>query len=646
MSAPKGFPSQVKDARVLAQHATVEPAGQSQYGLSVLSHTFHYVVGTDLVEANTNADNNRYRITATAHSVIKGDVIRFTSGAFSGREVRVASVFDADNFDLVESLSAAPAAADGFQILRNKAPVINADGTLFTSSAGDTSFQYNGSSTLVREDTVTPANNRPLPVKLIDMTGSITVTANELNVRLDQANDSIKIGDGTDLLAVNADGSINVVSAESATAADGGALPAVQKVIAGYDGAAVQVIKTDAAGELQVDVLTLPAVTATDLDIRDLVFASDKVDVSGSSVALDAGTLAALESITVQNGAGAAAVNIQDGGNSITVDGSLTVSATDLDVRDLTHVSDSVKVGDGTDFLAISAAGAASVSVVDALPAGTNNIGDVDVLTMPATFAEDTAHASADTGVFVLGVRNDNGATTFTSTDGDYSPIAVTSSGAVRVAVNFVAADGGALPNNQAVIAGYDGAAVQAIKTDSAGELQIDVLSVVPGTSATSLGKAEDGPHASGDVGVMALAVRSDAGGAFAADGDYVPLSINASGELRVTTATTATLDVVDFLDTPLLDASSTNIPASASTPVTVVASLAAAVKKVQFLDTTGSFIGLYSDPAGTPVLEAVFGPGSDQTVEVSLAATTTLGLRNMENSAITVGLVSLNFIG
>lgn len=67
-------------------------------------------------------------------------------------------------------------------------------------------------------------------------------------------------------------------------------------------------------------------VDATDLDIRDLVFSTDKVDVSGSTVALDAPTLAALESITVQNPAGAGAVNIQDGGNSITVDGTVAVS--------------------------------------------------------------------------------------------------------------------------------------------------------------------------------------------------------------------------------------------------------------------------------------------------------------------------------
>jgi hypothetical protein len=47
------------------------------------------------------------------------------------------------------------------------------------------------------------------------------------------------------------------------------------------------------------------------------------------TVELGATTLAALESITVQNGAGVAAVNIQDGGNSITVDGSVSLTGED-----------------------------------------------------------------------------------------------------------------------------------------------------------------------------------------------------------------------------------------------------------------------------------------------------------------------------
>jgi hypothetical protein len=119
-----------------------------------------------------------------------------------------------------------------------------------------------------------------------------------------------------------------------------------------------QQLKVEADGSINVNVENPSiVVTATDLDIRDLVFATDKVDASGSVVALDAPSLAALESITVQNGAGAAAVNIQDGGNSITVD------AADLDIRDLTHVSDSVKVGDGTDFLAVNADGSINATV-------------------------------------------------------------------------------------------------------------------------------------------------------------------------------------------------------------------------------------------------------------------------------------------
>lgn len=60
-------------------------------------------------------------------------------------------------------------------------------------------------------------------------------------------------------------------------------------------------------------------VSATNLDIRDLAFATDKVDVGGSVIALDAPTLAALENITV--------------------------SATALDIRALAFATDKVDVG-------------------------------------------------------------------------------------------------------------------------------------------------------------------------------------------------------------------------------------------------------------------------------------------------------------
>lgn len=91
------------------------------------------------------------------------------------------------------------------------------------------------------------ANGR-LYVQIHDGGNSITVDAVDLDIRnLTQATDSVAIGDGTDTIAINADGSVNV---------------------------------TDNGGSLTVD--------AVNLDIRDLVFATDKVDVSGSAVQVSA----------------------------------------------------------------------------------------------------------------------------------------------------------------------------------------------------------------------------------------------------------------------------------------------------------------------------------------------------------------------
>jgi hypothetical protein len=85
-------------------------------------------------------------------------------------------------------------------------------------------------------------------------------------------------------------------------------------------------------------------------------------------------------------------------------------------------------------------------------------------------------------------------------------------------------------------VSGSEGAYTFAdINGDATNGLDVDVTRVIPGTGATHLGKAEDAAHSSGDTGVMALAVRQDTQSDFGADGDYVPLSINADGQLRVT---------------------------------------------------------------------------------------------------------------
>lgn len=56
---------------------------------------------------------------------------------------------------------------------------------------------------------------------------------------------------------------------------------------------------------------------------------------------------------------------------------------------------------------------------------------------------------------------------------------------------------------------------------------------ITPGTAASSLGKAEDAAHSSGDVGVFVLAVRNDGeDNLVSASGDYAPLQVNSDGNL------------------------------------------------------------------------------------------------------------------
>ena len=266
-----------------------------------------------------------------------------------------------------------------------------------------------------------------------------------------------------------------------------------------------------------------------------------------------------------------------------------------------------------------------------------------------AEYAEDSAHTSADTGNFILGVRNDTLAA-LGGADGDYVPFQMNASGALYVEVATLpaststievvgdAAENAAAAGNPVLIGGrYDSSGrtlgngdVGAIALDADGavhiadggntitvdgtvtanlsstdntvldniltknteidavldtidadtgaiktaveiidnaisgsEMQVDVVaslpagsaaigklaansgvdigdvdvtSVVPGTGATNLGKAEDAAHSSGDTGVMALAVRNDVLEALGgSDGDYASLQVTKTGALNVT---------------------------------------------------------------------------------------------------------------
>jgi len=160
--------------------------------------------------------------------------------------------------------------------------------------------------------------------------------ASSLPVRTENAGDlQIQIVDGTltsNKLKVESDGSINTNSTISATNLDIRDLAfATDKV--DVSGSSVTVTATNldtrdltfATDTVDVSGSSVTAtVTATNLDIRDLAFATDKVDASGSTIELGSTTLAALENI------------------------SATVTATDLDIRNLSAAQDSISIKDST----------------------------------------------------------------------------------------------------------------------------------------------------------------------------------------------------------------------------------------------------------------------------------------------------------
>jgi hypothetical protein len=324
-----------------------------------------------------------------------------------------------------------------------------------------------------------------------------------------------------------------------------------------------------AGTEMQVDVLTLPnvvlasgtvtAVTDITNAVKTVGPAAHDAVVSGAPVRLGAYAKAAAPTDVSADGdtvnvwadlAGRVAVwdgglnvSIDDGGNTITVDGTVAVTGVATAANQTTiigHVdgleallttidadtSNLSVVGGGTEATAIrvtianNSTGVLSVddnggaltvdgtvdvgtvttvtavtAITNALPAGTNNIGDVDVLTVVTGTgatnlgkAVDGVAGATDTGVLMLAVRDDALAA-LTPADGDYTQLRVSSTGALHV-------------------------------TGGGGGTQYNIDDVASATAA----------------GTVALVVRKDTGASLAGtDGDVTGLQVDANGALRVT---------------------------------------------------------------------------------------------------------------
>ena len=140
-----------------------------------------------------------------------------------------------------------------------------------------------------------------------------------------------------------------------------------------------------------------------------------------------------------------------------------------------------------------------------------------------ATLGTTTYTETTSKGGFVAAVRRDAD-TTAVNTDNEAAPLLVNAIGALKVEIF----DGGDSHTVDGTVT-----ANLAAGTNNIGD--VDVLSIVPGTGATNLGKAEDGGHTTGDTGVYNLGVRNDTPNTALtnADADYASLTTDRVGGIR-----------------------------------------------------------------------------------------------------------------
>lgn len=350
--------------------------------------------------------------------------------------------------------------------------------------------------------------------------------------------------------------------------------------------------------EMQVDIISMPTVTvtggltdaelrATPVPISGTITANAGTNLNTSALALET-TLSAINTktptlgqttmtnsspVTLASDQGVIAVG--DGGSSITVD------SVNLDIRDLTFAADKVDAS-GT----VLGAGTNNIGDVDVLslpsiPAGNNNIGDVDIASIAAgtnyigkarltdgvtdaevvPLAGYNAQAVAIVDASGNQVTSFGGGTQYTEgdTDATITGTAILMEGAANtlLPIQGTVADGLLVnlgSNNDVTITGSVAVTATDLdirnlvfatdKIDASGTVlgagtnnigDVDVLSVIPGTGSTNLGKAEDTGYTTGDTGVMVLGVSNEGGTALVnANLDYTPQAVDKMGQLYI----------------------------------------------------------------------------------------------------------------
>ena len=386
---------------------------------------------------------------------------------------------------------------------------------------------------------------------------------------------------------------------------NGGSLPAKQMIIGGYDGANVRAIKVDAAGDLQVDVVSsMPLPTGA---------ATSALQTAGNNIltTIDADTSALAGAVSGTEVQVDVVASLPAGTNAI---GKLAANS-GVDIGDV-DVTSLPSIPTGTNSIGTVGLDAGTNAIGKLVANSGVDIGDVDVTSViPGVGATNlgkaiqSAQGTTDTGVPALVVRNDTLAD-LSGADGDYAPIQVNATGAVYTVLSAGTAVFGKLAANSGVDIG-----------------DVDVTS-----SALPTGAATSALQTSGNN--LLTTIDADTSSlAGCVSGTEVQVDV-VSGSITVTNSMTP----VDFLDAGVFDASTgTNIPSTGSA---TLVTLAADCKEIEVIDDIGEYMSLRVGGAVKAYL-----PLGGGRVKCHLSTGNAVTLYSETGTTINSGKIAMNFL-
>lgn len=214
----KGYAGQLKGEQ---KHVTIAPLGSGKHGLDVLPKALFELdpvsqvpVSSELksfFDEDSGMKTKKQLIEITGHGMKEGDVLRFDSGPLINIEASVIEVIDPNFLALGNEI--ADATTSTCLKMRPITLTIDSAGNLAVAST-PVKIVLDGVDTEVTKDTTVAANTIPMPVELVSATGieaTFNVTTGDLNIAATHDGvaaifDSFRLGDGTNLLIVNASG--------------------------------------------------------------------------------------------------------------------------------------------------------------------------------------------------------------------------------------------------------------------------------------------------------------------------------------------------------------------------------------------------------------------------------------------------------